>query len=199
MNYSLKIGKIYKITEENFDENLGYLPKARQEHVLKFKDRNRQKQSLVATLLLEECLKELGALDLYNDVIEDENGQWIIKDSDIHFSISHCNETVLVAAARFPIGCDIELVKEAKMDIAKRFFSENEVKQIETSDRPELVFYAYWTIKESYLKLTGKGLLGSIEDVEVDDSLTMIKNHPELKVESVFLNDYVMSVVYEKR
>ena len=53
MNYSLKIGKIYKITEENFDENLGYLPKARQEHVLKFKDRNRQKQSLVATLLLE--------------------------------------------------------------------------------------------------------------------------------------------------
>lgn len=199
MNYSLKIGKIYKITEENFDENLGYLPKARQEHVLKFKDRNRQKQSLVATLLLEECLKELGALDLYNNVIEDENGQWIIKDSDIHFSISHCNEIVLVAAARFPIGCDIELVKDAKMDVAKRFFSENEVKQIETSVRPELVFYAYWTIKESYLKLTGKGLLGSIEDVEVDDSLTMIKNHPELNVESVFLNDYVMSVVYEKR
>ena len=199
MNYSLKIGKIYKITEENFNENLGYLPKSRQEYILKIKNKTHQKQSLVATLLLEECLKELDALDQYENLTQGENGRWVIKDSDIHFSISHSGETVMVVAARFPIGCDIELIKDAKMDVAERFFYPDEVKQIKESQNQELVFYAYWTIKESYLKLIGKGLLEPIKNVHVDDSLTQIQNHPELKVESVFLNDYVVSVVYEKR
>lgn len=198
MNYSLKIGKTYKITDENFDENLSYLPLSRQQHILKFKDRERQKQSLVATLLLEECLKELGCLDQYQNIIEGEHGEWFIKDSDIHFSIAHSNEVVLVVASHFPIGCDIEKVRPTNIDVAKKFFSENEIKNIVSSSHPELVFLSYWTIKESYLKMVQKGLNQSLKSVEVDDSLTAIKNHAECKVESCYLNDYVMSVVYQK-
>ena len=198
MNYSLKIGKIYKITEENFDENLSYLPKTRQEHILKFKNRTRQKQSLVATLLLEECLKELNALEAYEKILEDENGQWSLGDSSIHFSISHCDETVLVVASRFPIGCDIEKVRPIEMEIAEKFFLPDEVKNIKSSSHPELAFFSYWTIKESYLKSIGKGLSQSLKSFEVDESLTSIKNHPEYIVESCFLNDYVMSIVYKK-
>lgn len=198
MNYSLKIGKIYKITDDNFDENLSYLPKSRQEHILKFADKTRQKQSLVATLLLEECLKEIGALEEYDKVEEDEFGNWIIKNSDVHFSISHSGETVLVVAARFPIGCDIEKIKEAPMNVADKYFNQNEIEVIKSSSHPDLTFYTYWTIKESYLKLIGKGLLEPIKNVEVEDGLTSIKNHPELKIESCFLNDLVLTVIYKK-
>lgn len=198
MNYSLKIGKIYKITEENFDENLGYLPVSRQKHVLKFKDRNRQKQSLVATLLLEECLKELGCLYLYEKITEDENGRWYIPNNEVYFSVSHSDETVLVVASRFPIGCDIQKIKKAELKIAERFFLPDEVKNIKSSSHQDMTFFAYWTVKESYLKLIGKGLHESLQSVEVDESLTSIKNHPELVVESCFLNDCVMSVVYQK-
>lgn len=198
MNYSLKLGKIYKITDENFDENLSYLPKTRQEHILKFKDRTRQKQSLVATLLLEECLKELNALEEYEKVVEDENGHWTFGDCPLHFSIAHCGETVMVVASRFPIGCDIEKVRETKIEIAEKFFLPSEVQNIKNSSHPDLVFLSYWTIKESYLKLLGKGLNQSLKSFEVDESLTSIKDHPELVVESCFLNDYVLSVVYQK-
>ena len=198
MNYSLKIGKIYKITDENFEENLGYLPKARQEHILKFKNRIRQKQSLVATLLLEECLKELNALEEYEKIVEDELGHWSFGNSSIHFSIAHSDEVVLVVASRFPIGCDIEKVRETKLEVAEQFFLPSEFENIKSSSHPDLVFLSYWTIKESYLKLIGKGLNQSLKSFEVDESLTSIKNHPELVVESCFLNDYVMSVVYQK-
>ena len=198
MNYLLKLGKIYKITEENFDENLSYLPKSRQEHILKFKDRNRQKQSLVATLLLEECLKELDAIDEYEKIVEDKNGHWSFTNSSIYFSISHSDETVLVVASRFPIGCDIEKVHDTKFEIAEKFFLPSEIKNIKQSSHPDLAFLSYWTIKESYLKLLGKGLTESLKSFEVDEGLTSIKNHPELIVESCFLNDYVMSVVYQK-
>lgn len=198
MNYSLKIGKIYKITDENFEENLSYLPVSRQKHILKFKDRTRQKQSLVATLLLEECLKELNALEEYEKVVEDENGRWSIPNNHLHFSIAHSGETILVVASRYPIGCDIEKVRETKIEIAEKFFLPTEIENIKLSSHPDLVFLSYWTIKESYLKLLGKGLHQSLKSFEVDDSLTSIKNHPELVVESCFLNDYVMSVVYQK-
>lgn len=198
MNYSLKIGKIYKITDENFDENLGYLPKTRQEHILKFKNRTRQKQSLVATLLLEECLKELNALEEYEKIVEDENGCWSFGKSPIHFSIAHSDEVVLVVASRFPIGCDIEKIGESKIEVAEKFFLPSEVKNIKSSSHPDLAFLSYWTIKESYLKLLGKGLGQSLKSFEIDESLTAIKDHPELVVESCYLNDYVMSVVYQK-
>ena len=59
MNYVLKLGKIYKITDDNFEENLGYIPETRRNYILKMSDQKRQKQSLIATLLLEECLKDL--------------------------------------------------------------------------------------------------------------------------------------------
>lgn len=199
MNYSLKLGKIYKITDENFEENLSYLPKTRQEHILKFKNRTRQKQSLVATLLLEECLKELNALEEYEKIVEDENGHWNFGNSPLHFSISHSDETVLVVASRFPIGCDIEKVREAKLDVAEQFFLPSEVENIKKSSHPDLVFLTYWTIKESYLKLLGKGLTQSLKSFEIDESLTSIKGHSELVVESCFLNNYVMSVVYQKK
>ena len=198
MNYSLKIGKIYKITEENFDENLSYLPKARQEHILKFKDRNRQKQSLVATLLLEECLKELNALEEYEKVVEDENGHWSFGNSPLHFSIAHSDEVVLVVASRHPIGCDIEKIRKTKIEIAEKFFLPSEIENIKSSSHPDMAFLSYWTVKESYLKMIGKGLSKSLKSVEVDESLTAIKEHPECVVESCFLNDFVMSVVYQK-
>ena len=198
MNYSLKIGKIYKITDENFEENLSYLPKTRQEYILKFKNKTRQKQSLVATLLLEECLKELNVLDEYHKLAEGKNGQWVLKDSPVHFSVSHCDDTVMVVASFYPIGCDIEKVRKIGLDVAEKFFLESEIANIKTSSHPELAFFSYWTIKESYLKLIGKGLSEPLSSVEVDESLTSIKNHPECVVESCFLNDCVMSVVYKK-
>ena len=199
MNYVLKLGKIYKITEDNFEENLGYIPKTRREYILKMRDKKRQKQSLVATLLLEECLKDLGRLDDYSKLVEGEDGQWILKDSDVYFSFSHSGDIVLTVASLFPIGCDVELIKETKLEVAERFFLPSEVQNIKSSSHPDMVFLSYWTIKESYLKLIGKGLLSPLSSIEVDESLTAIKNHPELVVESCFLNDYVLSVVYKNK
>ena len=199
MNYVLKLGKIYKITDDNFEENLGYIPETRREYILKTRDKKRQKQSLVATLLLEECLKDLGRLDDYSKLVEGEDGQWILKDSDVYFSFSHSGDIVLVVASLFPIGCDVELIKETKLEVAERFFLPSEVQNIKSSSHPDMVFLSYWTIKESYLKLIGKGLHSPLSSIEVDESLTAIKNHPELVVESCFLNDYVLSVVYKNK
>ena len=198
MNYVLKLGKIYKITDDNFEENLGYIPETRRDYILKMSDQKRQKQSLIATLLLEECLKDLGRLEDYSKLVEGKDGQWVLEGSDVYFSFSHSGDIVMAVASLFPIGCDVELIKETKIEVAERFFLPSEVENIKSSSHPDMAFLSCWTIKESYLKLIGKGLHSPLNVIEVDESLTAIKNHPEFVVESCFLNDYVLSVVYKK-
>ena len=61
------------------------------------------------------------------------------------------------------IGADIEKISDKRSPerteaIAGRYFSCEEQALIRSSDDPVGCFYALWTRKESYIKLTGRGL-----------------------------------------
>ncbi len=58
-------------------------------------------------------------------------------------------------------GCDIEQIKKYKSNIARRFFTETEYRNLEeTQDQTAQaeLFFRYWTAKESVLKLAGTGM-----------------------------------------
>lgn len=97
---------------------------------------------------------------------------------DLHFSVSHSGELFACAFAPFPIGLDIqEHVKrrgetdaeaaERCLKIAKRFFHPDEIDALERDTVS--AFYKIWTAKESYVKLTGRGIDGEFGDFCIFD------------------------------
>lgn len=77
------------------------------------------------------------------------------------FNISHSEDLVMVAVSENRIGCDIEKVTDIDLDIAKKFFFREEYENIAAipalKERNEL-FFRYWTLKESFMKVTGLGI-----------------------------------------
>ncbi len=113
------------------------------------------------------------------DIVRTEKGKpYFANCPDIHFSVSHSGELFACAFAPFPIGLDIqehvkrkdetdEGAKERCIKIAKRFFHPDEVDALE-SDTVS-AFYKIWTAKESYVKLTGRGIDGEFSEFCIFD------------------------------
>jgi len=82
-----------------------------------------------------------------------------------HFNISHSGEYVVVAFSDCPVGIDIEKNKGNRLKVARRFFTREELDDLfafaEEKEQIEY-FYQLWTLKESYMKMIGKGISMSL-------------------------------------
>ena len=88
----------------------------------------------------------------------------------IFFSLSHAGDLALCAVSGAPVGCDIELVKDAPFEIAPRVFRENErayLRAAQDGIEAQRRFFTLWTLKESYMKMTGEGLALSLDRLEI--------------------------------
>jgi 4'-phosphopantetheinyl transferase len=82
----------------------------------------------------------------------------------VQFSLSRSADRALVAVSRSPLGADIELVgpRVGLADLIACRFGEAEARCIAggCGGSPLRGFYRHWTVKEAYLKATGRGLPG---------------------------------------
>lgn len=82
-----------------------------------------------------------------------------------HFNISHSGDYVVVAFSDCPVGIDIEKNKGNRLKVAKRFFTQEEIADLNalpTEKEQVNYFYQLWTLKESYMKAIGKGISMSL-------------------------------------
>jgi 4'-phosphopantetheinyl transferase len=81
---------------------------------------------------------------------------------DLRFNLSHTNGLVACAVTiGRDVGIDVEHVhRRLTHDVPERFFSAQEVIDLRALPEAEqaLVFFDYWTLKESYIKARGLGL-----------------------------------------
>lgn len=155
--------------EHVFQKKLRQVSKGRREKVLKCKVREEQKRSLAAGLLLEDVLKSRG-FDA-EEIEADEKGKLYLPGvKDFFFSISHSGDYAACGVCDVPVGVDIQQKREAKVTIANRFFCKEEAERIEKQplEKRDDLFFRYWTGKESYLKLTGKGIFQALDSFLVD-------------------------------
>ena len=149
------------------------IPGWRRRHILSYLRPQDRKLSLGAWRLLERMLKQHGISAL--DVTAGANGKPAC--AGICFNLSHCADLVLCAVSDVPVGCDIEKITDAPMEIAERYFSENERRYLsgagDSSERNHR-FFKLWTIRESYLKMTGEGMGLPLERIAVEpDTYTL--------------------------
>ena len=177
--------------EEKFNAYFEKLPKYRQDKVLAIKSKNDKYLSLLAGKLLCGGLRALGLSDYIDKVEVDEYGKPYIPGNPIYFSISHSGSKAMVVFSDSTVGCDIQLMKKDALSLADNFFTEEEQKAINESDNKVEAFYKLWTLKECFMKASGKGLTLPLKTIDVKNEEYMTKSY-------VVDKDYMASYIVKK-
>lgn len=148
------------------------VPAHRKEKIDRMRFDKDKRLSLGAWLLLTEGLSEIGIHDKEMDLSYGTGGKPFLKKyPDIYFSLSHSEEAVMCAISDREVGCDVEKVKDIDLKIAKRFFHEKEYEKIigqSTKEERLDMFYRFWTLKESFMKVTGLGMRLALSDFMIE-------------------------------
>ena len=124
-------------------------------------------QSAAAHELLHQCLPLYAStrrIRLTDSpvILRTEMGKPYFPDfPDVHFNLSHSGERVMCVISPFEVGCDVEIIKGDRGRLAERFFKPEEsawIKHFETLEKQSEAFYRLWTLKECYMKVTGRGM-----------------------------------------
>lgn len=128
-------------------------------------------QALGAGLLLDFGLKEYGLREAGVAMAYGSNGKPYLADyPDIHFNLSHSGSMAMAVFSDREAGCDVERVQEARMSVARRFFTEEEyvlLESLKAEAERDRMFARIWTVKESFLKVTGEGMRMPLDSFSV--------------------------------
>jgi len=145
-----------------FENLLKRVPDYRQKKAMSFKFPKGKMQSLGVGLLLHKACEDAGIVGADERVAYGENEKPYLADFlDVHFNLSHSGERVMCVLSPFDVGCDVEIIKGNRGRLAERFFKPEEsawIKHFETLEKQSEAFYRLWTLKECYMKVTGRGM-----------------------------------------
>lgn len=162
------MAEIYKFNIREFEnpdmekQMLETVSREKKDTLRRIKNRESYLRSLAGEGMIRQKAAEKTGMHPQQLVIwKNEYGKpYFLNLPEVHFNISHSGEWVLGILSEKECGIDVELVKEAQMDVAKRFFAKEEYElllQKEGEERRAL-FYELWTLKERYVKYKGMGL-----------------------------------------
>ncbi len=156
--YSVKIGS--RLDSTVFHEMLSKTDTDKQNRIKRFYRWQDAHLTLFADLLVRMIL--IRTKDLSNKEICFSMGKFgkpVINGSVcLNFNVSHSGEWIVCVIDNRNVGIDIEQVLEIDLSIAENYFSSTEHLDIIEYPLPQVRFFEYWTLKESYVKYIGKGL-----------------------------------------
>lgn len=158
--YFLEINRNLK--KAVFERLLNFVSEEKKERISRFYWFEDAQNSLLGDILARYAICKRLNIDSRELVFcTNEYGKPVLlKPHGVHFNISHSGNWVVCAVDDNPVGIDVEMIKPIDLKVAKRFFSRNEY--ISLINQPEEMklkfFYQIWTLKESYIKMKGKGL-----------------------------------------
>ena len=134
-------------------DELGTKRKCSIRKYLKAEDR---KLCLGAGLLLNRILPRYGASPAGIRVRADGKPEV----EGLFFNLSHSGRIVICATAEREVGCDVEQIVKAPEGVTERFFHPGESAYVNArmGEERDHRFFRIWTMKESYIKMTGEGM-----------------------------------------
>lgn len=157
--------------EKFFQEKKKLLSPCRQQKLAVLKHAKDKNRSLGAGIVLDHALAVYG---LKEREMEYEFGEWgkpsFKYHPDIYFSLSHSGDYAICSIGDKPVGNDIELMKQGRLKVADRFFAREELDWMyagQDEDEINRRMFRIWTMKESFLKVTGRGMSLSLQDFAV--------------------------------
>ena len=169
------------MTQEELARCLALLPPDRREKALRYGQEIDRKTSAAAYLLLLYALQREYGLQSPAIAADARGKMYLPERPDIHVNISHCPLGCVCAAADHPVGVDIQDVRPYSRRLAARCCAESELRALNASDEPALLFTQMWAMKESFIKMTGEGLgrdVRTVDTTRLQDKIdTMIRGN----------------------
>ncbi len=162
----MKLYRIHILKMEDPLQNqrlLGLVSPERRGKVIRYRMPDDRKRSLGAGIILRRILQENGLTE--NDLRYSGNEKPIA--DHVFFNVSHAGDYVVGVSSDCEVGCDIEKIRKAPMKIAQRHFGVMEAAYIQTAPDRDKAFFTLWTLKESYMKMTGKGMSLPLDSFEI--------------------------------
>jgi 4'-phosphopantetheinyl transferase len=114
-----------------------------------------------------------------------------------YWSLTHKLKYVAGVIAPAPIGIDIEKIRHCSKALFKKTANDNEWELSDTD--PFILFYRYWTSKESVLKTSGTGIrdLSKCRIIHIIDDNHLVIDYGNKKwlIEHFYFDKHVASVV----
>lgn len=168
--------KVFPFLEENtFLTHLDKMEEEWKNRILRIRDPQARSRSMTAYWLLQRMLCEkrdffLEEPDAFLLSWGEGGKPCLVNRGDIQFNLSHSGDYACCAIGDLPIGVDIQKKMPVKGKLAERFFTaadNGKLQECSEEEREEL-FFRMWSIKESYVKLTGKGIGKGLASFEID-------------------------------
>lgn len=188
--------------ETLFREKINSLSPYRQQKIAILKHVKDKNRSLGAGIALDHALETYG---LREKSAEYEFGEWgkpsLKYQPNIHFSLSHSGDYAICSIGDRPMGNDIELIKEGRLKVADRFFAQEELDWMyAVQDEAEVTerMFRIWTMKEAFLKATGKGISLPLHEfaVLVDEAQNRIRVKHNFNAKFYHMKEYSEIVGY---
>lgn len=112
--------------------------------------------------ILADILKKDYKIEKCPVILRDEMGKPYLKDSTLHFNVSHSGEYLAIAVSESPVGIDIQETKMIRDGMYRKVVRPQENALI--GDDRQKDFLRLWTLKESFVKAEGKGLRISMKN-----------------------------------
>ncbi len=173
--------KLYRIHITHMDDPLQsqrlleLVSPERREKVIRYRMPDDRKRGLGAGIIIRRILQENGLTE--SDLRYSENEKPVA--DHVFFNVSHAGDYVVGVSSDCEVGCDIEKIRKSPMEIARRYFQMAESAYIQAANDRDKAFFTLWTLKESYMKMTGKGMglpLDSFEIVRTTDGFVLGKS-----------------------
>ena len=161
--------KLYRININNFEDPLQneslleLVGPERRKKVIRYCQPDDRKRSLGAGIVIKTILNENGLSESSLKYSENEKPT----ADNLFFNITHSGAYVVGVQSDCEVGCDIEKIDAAPLEIAEHYFRPTECEYIKSAKDKNRAFFTLWTLKESYMKMTGRGLSIPLDSFEI--------------------------------
>lgn len=181
---------------EALEHALEILSPSRRNKTLAYKNQRSRMLSAGVGLLLDMMLQPLGLRERDMTYIEGEHGKPALAQyPGIHFNLSHSGTLVACGVGNAPLGVDVQCFVTPKDSLMRLTLNDLELAQINGLSDPEAKkrhFTTLWTLKESYVKATGRGLTRTFPSFN-PQGIPAAKLNPPAVFSTVELDDAVVS------
>ncbi len=146
-----KFCKISDISESDIIQTFELLSDAQKAYLNSLNETKRKQSFAVRTLLNRVLTANFDNISISN-LYRDSKGKPTLAQSNLSISLTHSCEYVGCAVSDNAVGIDIERIKPIKPAVIDKVCSSEEIQTLNS----EADFFTFWTLKEAYVKATGK-------------------------------------------
>lgn len=159
----MKVELLYIQVQKNI-EDYTFLSESELEKINSIRNENIKQQTLHGKYLLHYFLSNTMNIKMPLMLEYNANGKPFYKNSNIQFSVSHCDSIVVVAFCSEAIGIDIENKVKLTPSVLNRLFNDYERQMIFENEKK---FLDIFTAKEAVVKLFGLTLVPAFQRIKL--------------------------------